>query len=347
MKRTIFLIHFFAGALSHAKYPTSDSWAMKNVESAQARELLVGHIQSEIPVAVVDTGIDESNADLRAALWTNPKEIPDNGIDDDGNGYIDDVHGWDFVSNSPRLADKIGHGTHVSGIILSLAPQARLMVLKYYDSRLPSSVNVENALRAFRYAIQMRASIVNFSGGGEGFNFAEMQLMREAERNNILVVAAAGNGGADTDQRKYYPASYPLRNILSVTAINRRNQRPAYANWGRHTVDLAAPGDEIVSSLPGGVSGEMSGTSQATAFATGAASLLLSQTPSLKPHEIADLLRRSGQPTPSFEGKSKTSAKLDLFRAMTMKDQSYFSSGVRISNLGEMDQSVFTIRPSR
>lgn len=327
-------------------------WARSNIETDRALELLpkAGSAPtSSIVVAIVDTGADQDHPGLQGRLWTNPREIPNNGIDDDGNGFIDDVHGWNFVDNNNNLTDQHDHGTHVAGIIANQsAAESELMILKYFDPKASAQTNIDNTIRAFRYAVQMNAQIINFSGGGPGFNAAEALTLQEAEKKNILVVAAAGNDGANSDQLKYYPADYGFSNIISVTAINRMNQSPSYANYGTHTVDIAAPGDQILSILPQGRTGEMSGTSQATAFVTAVATLLLAQNPwHPTPQELIQRLRSTGQLTENLVGRIKSGARVNAFRALAMRDSNFSADGHQIGNLEKMDQGFFTIRPSR
>lgn len=316
------------------KSPVS-AWALSNIETNRAQALTPGRGQSpSVTVAVIDTGLDIKHPQVRDHLWTNPGEIPGNGIDDDKNGFIDDVHGWNFVDNSPVITDTHGHGTHVSGIIAAVAPQAKIMALKYYDSKASALTNIQNTLKAFQYAVKMNVQIINFSGGGPGFNSSEFLILKEAQAKGILLVAASGNDGINTDYLRYYPADYDLSNILSVTAFDKNRQRPIFANYGTKTVDIAAPGDEILSSLPKGSVGEMSGTSQATAFATGSAVLLLLQSQlSLKPEQVIRRLMISSD-----------QSRLNAYRALAMKDQGLSAEDIFIRNTEKMDSSLFLVR---
>lgn len=318
------------------KSPVS-SWALANIETTRAQELtyIYGRGRGDqVTVAVIDTGLDISHPALANNLWTNPGEIPGNGIDDDGNGLIDDVHGWNFVSNNNVLTDKHGHGTHVAGIITAVAPQAKIMALRYYDPNASAAQNIQNTIRAFRYAVKMKVQIINFSGGGPGYNAQEYLALREADANHVLVIAASGNEGMNTDHVRYYPADYDLGNILSVTASDRFGRKPSYANYGNQTVDIAAPGDEILSTLPRASQGEMSGTSQATSFATGSAALLLLQSQlSLKPKQVIRALIASSK-----------RQQLNAYRALAMKDQNVSAEGIYIRNTELMDSSLFLVR---
>lgn len=206
----------------------------------------------KIIVAVIDTGVDINHNDIKAHLW-----ISKNGKD----------NGWNFVDNNNDLTDNIGHGTHVAGIIASASPNVSLMILKYYDSNPDSHKNAfNNSLRALKYAIDNNADVINYSGGGSGASTEELELLKEAESKGIIVVSAAGNESKDIDINPYYPASYKLSNIITVASLGADGKLLQESNYGRKTVDIAVPGEDILSSLPGNKHGYLTGTSQSTAF---------------------------------------------------------------------------------
>src|SRR5690606_16720385 len=209
---------------------------------------------------VIDTGIDVAHPDLKANLWVNPGESgldkngndkATNGLDDDGNGFRDDVHGWNFVANDDDLADNHGHGTHIAGIIgaeggngvgiSGISPKVSLMTLKYYDPKAPGLNNLMNTVKAIRYATKMGAHIINYSGGGLEPSEEERKAVAEANQKGILVVAAAGNEKSNSDIHAYFPADYPLPNIISITAIDKEKNVLPSSNYGQHSVDLAPP----------------------------------------------------------------------------------------------------------
>ncbi|MEZ0392090.1 MAG: S8 family peptidase [Pseudobdellovibrionaceae bacterium] len=342
----VLFIHLFAVRIVYA---SAGSWAYQQIETDKAWELARSRGE-KITVAIVDTGLDLKSP---AKLWTNPGETgldqqgrdkSSNGLDDDQNGFIDDVHGWNFVSNSPHFSDRHGHGTHIAGIISSVAPDASLMILKYYDPKLSPEQNVQNTLKAFRYALQMKAHIINFSGGGPGANLKEEEILVKAEKANVLLVAAAGNDGMNTDLIRYYPANYPLSNILSVTALDATRKIPEYGNFGRHTVHLAAPGDQIPSQLLFGRQGEMSGTSQATAFATGVAALVMSQSDQKpKPAQLIEKLIQSGSQLETLREKVQASSALNAYRALAMKSSFESAAGFVFQNEADWDSNLFTM----
>lgn len=208
----------------------------------------------KIIVAVIDTGVDINHEDIKDHLW----------ISKDGKS-----NGWNFVDNNSVLTDNIGHGTHIAGIIASASPNVSLMILKYYDSDSVSHKKAfDNSLKALRYAIDNKADIINYSGGGSGSSIEELELLKEAESKGIIVVSAAGNESKDIDINPYYPASYKLSNIITVASLGADGKLLQESNYGYNTVDIAAPGEDVLSALPGNRHGYLTGTSQATAFIT-------------------------------------------------------------------------------
>lgn len=249
-----------------------------------------------LTIAVIDTGADIDHAELKEFIWVNPGESGkdakgrdkrSNGIDDDGNGFVDDVHGWNFVDNNNNLSDESGHGTHIAGIIKKEfrkhipvpAGEARLMILKYYSPNAGPMDNALNTVKAIEYATKMQVKIINYSAGGEKFFPREYAAIKEAQKQNILFIAAAGNNNTNTNLTKYYPANYELGNIISVAATDTQGNLVSFSNYGNNTIDLAAPGRSVYSTLPNNRHGFMSGTSQATAYVTGAAAGLLLKNP--------------------------------------------------------------------
>jgi thermitase len=244
-------------------------------------------------IAVLDTGVDIDHPDLTDNVWTNPGEIAGNRIDDDSNGFVDDVHGWDFVNDDNSVIDSVVddlHGTHVAGTIAAsgdngvgvtgVAWRARLMPVKFIG---PGRLGyVSDAIAALDYAVDNGARISNNSWGLEG---SPSQALEEAiERASVaghLVVAAAGNRGRDADVEPVYPAAFTGSNIISVAASDHRDLLAPYSNFGSRSVDLAAPGDRIFSTLPGHDYGYSDGTSMATPHVAGAAALVWARRPAL------------------------------------------------------------------
>jgi len=315
------------------------NYSLQMTEAVLAWPLSQG--SKEILVAVIDTGMDTQHPVLRENLWRNPGEAgvdargndkATNGIDDDGNGYVDDVHGWNFASNNNDLSDAHGHGTHVAGIIQSVAPKTPMMILKYYDPKSSGADNLVNTVKALRYAIQMNAKIINYSGGGTTKYLDEEQVIREAQKKGILVVAAAGNERSNSDINGFYPADYGLANIISVTAIDENERVLPSSNYGIQSVDIAAPGKSIISTLPGGKFGTMTGTSQATAYVTGAACLLLASGFPPVPEKIIQQITATGKDNPLLAGKTKHETSLNAYRSLVMKGAGLGAFGAGVLN---------------
>lgn len=321
----------------------SRAWPLVNIGFFDAFTPMIQPIKTQtepcsnsVVVAVVDTGIDYTHPELRDNVWVNkgeagawepPKELASmtscrdkscNGVDDDNNGFVDDVVGWDFVNEVPLPYDVHGHGTHISGIISSnpaegvgmvgVCPRVSIMALKYYDNSGLGYNNLQNTVRAIQYAIRMGAQIINYSGGGSEPAPSEKAAVEEARKKGILFVAAAGNDGRNNDVFPYYPASYGLDNIISVASVAKDNQLLPSSNYGAKSVHVAAPGLGILSALPMGKFGTMSGTSQATAFVTGAAALLISQYKNpaqFDYHRVREWIQESSKLIPQIESQKK------------------------------------------
>ncbi len=335
----------------------SDKWGLVRTNASKAWEVSQG--SKDIIVAVIDTGADVNHRDIHENLWVNAGESgrdkngndkASNRVDDDGNGFVDDVHGWNFVTNTPNVADTHGHGTHIAGIIgarggnnfgiSGLAPRVSLMVLKYYD---PNTNNLENTIRAIRYAVKMKANIINYSGGGVEYAEKEFAAVKEAEAHGVLFVSAAGNERSNSDEtgKHYYPADYDLSNIISVTAINTESQVLASSNYGVRTVDIAAPGENIYSTLPNNQFGLMTGTSQATAFVTGVAALVMSNNREFSAAEVKKYILRTGDEHQNLLAKTGTSKVLNSYKALTNMDANVAVSGAIASNTASISKKAF------
>jgi thermitase len=337
-----------------------NKWGLEHTDARRAWEVTEG--SKDIIVAVIDTGIDVNHKDLADNLWVNKGESgvdsrgrdkATNGIDDDGNGYIDDYHGWDFVHSSPTLTDNHGHGTHIAGIIgakggngfgiSGVSPNVSLMILKYYDPKSSNSNNLKNTVEAIQYAVKMHANIINYSGGGTDYSAEEFAAVKSAEKAGILFVAAAGNERSNSDEtgKHYFPADYELSNIISVTAVSKEDKVLASSNYGVHTVDIAAPGENIYSSLPGNNFGLMTGTSQATAFVTGVAALVMANNRELDYSDVKKYILRNGDEYPTLLSKTGTARLLNSYKALTNLDKGVGLSGVVASNTATAGKDAF------
>jgi thermitase len=317
--------------VSFAQEVQNQSWghqAKFGIDAVKAWSIVKNKCQdSGVVVAVIDTGIDMNHPDLKNSLWVNQKELNGRtGIDDDGNGFIDDTNGWDFVTHTGQLVDTHGHGSHIAGIIGAKAgssagyngvcPGVKIMSLRYYNEKASGLENLKNTVRAIEFAVKNGANIINYSGGGAEFSSAEMMALKTAEEKGILVVAAAGNERSNADVNLYFPAAYDLNNMLSVTAINQVGQVLPSSNWGVRKVQIAAPGNSILSTLPGASYGYMTGTSQATAFVSGIAALMLSTKRGLSVADLKSKITASATKYSQLIGKTQFGAAANAYAAV-------------------------------
>jgi subtilisin family serine protease len=269
----------------------------------------------KVVVAVIDTGVDANHPDLKDNICRR------NGSDE---------YGYDFVLNRKNPKDGHGHGSHVAGIIgatakagagaAGVAPNVCIMAVRYYSEANTGAQNLSNTIKAINYAVDHGANIINYSGGGAEFSAAEMKALQRAEAKGVLIVAAAGNEYQNTDEsgNAYYPAAYGLSNIIAVAATNIHNQILPSSNWGLKHVHVAAPGENIYSTLPNGRYGYLTGTSQATAFVSGLAALILSENPSLKPHEVREIIMKSANRFDSLRDKVASGGRIDAYAALQL-----------------------------
>lgn len=284
----------------------------------------------QVTVAIIDTGIDISHPDLKDAIWTNAGEIPDDGIDNDGNGYIDDVHGWNFFSNNNQVfvGTEDEHGTHSAGTIGAAAENGgtvgitdnqyvKIMPVKALgsDNGLGTSQTVINAIK---YAEANGASICNLSLGG----VYQSEALGEAIKNSkMLFIVAAGNGNAlgigyDTDKYPVWPACFPYDNIISVANLLFDGTLDESSNYGAETVDIAAPGSFILSTTTDRTYGFMSGTSMSAPMVTGVAAMLYSYRPELTVLQVKDILLKSSRKMDTLTGKMVSGGLLDAYAAL-------------------------------
>lgn len=311
----------------------SSLWGMNNtgqtggtldadVDAPEAWNIQTGSASTVI--GVIDTGIDYNHSDLAANIWTNPGEIPGNGIDDDSNGFIDDVHGWDFYNNDSNPMDDNGHGTHVAGTIGAVGNNGagvagvnwsvKIAALKFLNSS--GSGSTVGAINAVNYANMMGFKVTSNSWGGGGFSQALYDAIAAANTNGDLFVAAAGNDGSNNDAVASYPASYDLPNIISVAATDHNDAIAYFSNYGLSSVDIAAPGVNIYSTTPGNTYGTKSGTSMATPHVSGVVGLVLAQFPSLDANGVKARILNGADPIPSLDGKILTGGRLNSYNAL-------------------------------
>jgi subtilisin family serine protease len=304
----------------------SYEWGLTAIRAPEAWDVTTGSPQ--VTVAVVDTGIDASHPDLNPNLWTNPGESGDgretNGLDDDGDGRIDDVHGWDFVDRDAQPQDGNGHGTHVSGTIAARGDNGigvagvtwntTIMPLRVLGN--DGSGYVSDVVTAYAYAARSGVRVVNASLGGSSYSRAEHDAIAAAP--NTLFVVAAGNDGADDDATPEYPCDYDLANVICVAASDRADTLASFSNYGATNVDLAAPGVDIASTWPGGSYVLLDGTSMATPHVSGAAALLLAHDGGLDVEGLRAALLSSAHPVPALAGRVATGGRLDAAAALSV-----------------------------
>ena len=302
-----------------------------DVDAPEAWDLTTG--DSNVVVAVIDTGVAYDHPDLAANMWVNTGEIPGNGIDDDGNGYIDDVYGYDFRNNDGNPYDDHGHGTHVAGTIAAVGNnaigvtgvtwRARIMAVKFLGA--DGSGTTDGAISSVLYAAGMGAKVTNNSWGGSGFSQALMDAIQTANQAGALFIAAAGNSSNNNDLTPNYPSNYAVPNVVAVAATDHNDLKASFSSYGATTVDLGAPGVSIYSTVP--TVGDaccsnpagyhfLSGTSMATPHVAGAAALLLARFPGSSHLAIRDRLLGFTDPIPALAGITVTGGRLNVLQAM-------------------------------
>ena len=284
----------------------------------------------DVVVAVLDTGVDISHPDLKDSIWINTDEIPGDGVDNDGNGYVDDVNGWNFFHGNNQImnGEEDDHGTHAAGTIaanrgeqgiagIADSSHVKIMPLKVLGTEL--GLGEEQAIiQAIRYAEANGASICNLSLGSTQY-FPELeQVMRDSK---MLFVAAAGNGnakgiGINIDEKPEYPAAYDLDNMITVANLMFDGELDVSSNYGAKNVDIAAPGTFIVSTTTGNSYGFMNGTSMSAPMVTGAAAFLYSYRTDIGLGDVKGILLETARKLPSLEGKLVSGGMLDVYAAI-------------------------------
>jgi subtilisin family serine protease len=297
-----------------------------DIHATQAWGVTTG--SAPVTVGVIDTGVDMSHPDLSRNVWANPGEscagCATDGADNDGNGYVDDVHGWNFVSGTPNPADDNGHGTHVAGIIAAAGNNgtgiagvdwnARIMPLKFLDAS--GQGTTADAITALLYATANGARVTNNSYGGDSYSQAMADAIAYAGAHGVLFVTAAGNSGADLDASPSYPASYQLPNVITVAATDNTDSLAYFSDVGAASVDLGAPGVDVYSTWPGGGYRMESGTSMAAPAVAGAAALVESADPSATPAGVRALLDGTAHAVPDLAGVTRSGGRLDVNAAL-------------------------------
>jgi len=314
-------------------------WAMKNTGQKDA-EGTVGVVGADIgatkawalttgnkniTVAVIDTGMDYNHPELKDNVFRNEADCFSDGIDHDGNGFVNDCHGWNFagVSTNDPMDDN-EHGTHVSGTIGANGDGGgKIAGVNWHTSIMPvkfltgsGSGTLDDAVKAIQYATKMKVKVMSNSWGGGGFSQTMFDAITEAKTKGILFVAAAGNDSTNSDSSPHYPAGYQVDNVISVAATTNRDTLATFSTFGKRTVHIAAPGHKIYSSIPGGKYDNFSGTSMATPHVSGAAALVWGANTGLTYAEVKDRLLRSRDYIPSLTRKVASSGRLNVYNAL-------------------------------
>jgi subtilisin family serine protease len=315
-----------------------------SIETAYGR--LPNRNAEDIIVAVVDTGVDYNHEDLKNRMWINAGEVAGNGIDDDNNGYIDDVYGINTLTRNAQGAatgnpmDTHSHGTHVSGTIAAeqnngkgiagIASNAKIMAIRTVPNN--GDETDRDVVESFLYAGKNGARLINCSFGkkvNEGGMIVSETIKHIGLTYGTLVVAAAGNDSFgplrwhDIDRSPRYPASFNNDHLLVIASTQTNGGFSSFSNIGIVGVDLAAPGSDVHSTTPGNRYQSMSGTSMASPTTAGVAAQILSYFPGLNPLELKDVLIKSVTPVPAFKGRIVTGGRVDLLRALDYAEMTY------------------------
>jgi subtilisin family serine protease len=333
-----FKVRAFQAAPDDTFYKFGLLWGLNNsgttggvkdvdIDAPEAWQITEG--SASVVVAVVDTGVSQVHLDLKSRLWENPREVPNNNLDDDNNGYIDDVRGWDFIGNDNIPGDPNMHGTHVAGTIaaqkgnargvVGVAPGVKIISLRVLNAK--GEGDSAGVMKAIQYAISLKKAgvnlrVINLSLGGGDSSDSFKDLLLEANQAGILVVAAAGNETNNNDSKPTYPASYDLPNVISVAAVDNKGELASFSNFGAKSVDLAAPGVFIWSAVPFGFYFFLDGTSMAAPHVSGVAALLYSRNSNLTPAQVISVMKESVKRIPSLEGKMAAPGIISAYRAL-------------------------------
>ena len=274
-------------------------------------------------IAILDTGIDTDHPDLKKNLFKS-EDKPNNNKDDDKNGYVDDTYGFNTIAGKGSGEDDDGHGTHVAGIVAAhgnnsegiagVCWSANLIAVKFMNSRGKGSTS--NAIEGIEYAVKRGAKIINGSFGSSSKSSALKDAVEYAKDHKALLVVAAGNAGDNIDKHPTYPASYGDKNILAVAATTSDDDLASFSNFGSEDVDVAAPGDNILSTYLGGGYKVLSGTSMASPVAAGLAGLLRKHASNATPNNLRTAIRKKVDMPPALKNKVAYNGRVNAQKAM-------------------------------
>jgi subtilisin family serine protease len=295
-----------------------------DVNALKAWDLTTG--SRAVKIAVIDTGVDYNHPDLAGNVWVNQAELKGkSGVDDDGNGYIDDIHGYDFANTDSDPMDGHGHGTHCSGTIgaihnnkigvAGVMGEVTIVPVKFLDDS--GSGTLEAAVLAIDYATKLNVDLMSNSWGGGGRSEALYEAIKRASDKGIIFTAAAGNSSSNNDSSPSYPASYESPNVVSVAALTAQNDLASFSSYGRNSVHIAAPGRNILSTVKGGKYEVMSGTSMATPHVSGVLGLLLAKEGRLNHEVLRERLISTGAFVSALRGKTQSASRIDAYNLLT------------------------------
>ncbi|WP_138499216.1 S8 family peptidase [Nostoc sp. PA-18-2419] len=312
-----------------------------------------GYTGKGVVVAVVDTGVDRNHEDLKNNIWTNSKEIPGNGIDDDGNGYVDDDYGWNFSDNNNDTLDRNGHGTHVSGTIAGenndygvtgIAYDAKIMPVKVLNDSGSGSYN--SIAKGIRYAVDNGADVINLSLGGKYSNRTLESAIDYASSKGVIVVMAAGNDGESSPD---YPARYAYKSGIAVGAVDRNKNLADFSDRaGTNQISyVTAPGVDVYSTVPNNQYATYSGTSMAAPHVAGVVALMLSANPNLTDAQVRQIVTETAEnTTQSTTSNLKTYNVNSLSSQVITEPAEYLTpkniSSFNNSNFGSLTNQIFT-----
>lgn len=302
-----------------------DLWGLTGAAGIKAEEawkLSTG--SKKLKIAVIDTGVDYTHPDLQKNLWVNKAELNgEEGKDDDGNGYVDDVFGYDFANDDGDPMDGHGHGTHCAGTIGAVHNQrgvagvmkdVQMVSIKFLTDR--GSGSTADAIKSIDYATKLGVDVMSNSWGGGGFSQLLLEAIQRAEAKGIVFVAAAGNSNRDNDARPSYPASYDVDNVIAVASHTSSDTKSSFSSYGFESVDVSAPGSRIKSTWKEGGYRTISGTSMATPHVSGVVGLMLAKDKTLRPQEIKQTLIDTCVKQASFAGKTVCEGRVDAAAAL-------------------------------
>ncbi len=302
--------------------PKAQGKAGEDINALKAWEITQG--SSDIVIAVIDTGVDYKHKNLKENIWFNEKELNGRpGVDDDENGFIDDINGYDFANNDSDPLDGHGHGTHCAGVIgashndvgiKGVMAKVKIMSLKFLTDS--GRGDLMAAVKSIDYAIKNGATILSNSWGGGPETQALKDAIERANEAGVVFVTSAGNSSQNNDKTPAYPANYKVDNVISVGAMAQNGKSASFSNYGKTTVHVYAPGVEIISTVKGGKYQKMSGTSMAAPHIAGVVGLIRTMEPNLSPKEIRERLIKTSVKTTTLDQKSLSGGRVDAFKAL-------------------------------